>query len=70
MGSSQTGLRSSVISVDVLGRAQLNFTHGPHATILQPKPETPMKFSELNNSAFCLVHTAQFPRLKVQKGSI
>lgn len=77
MGSPQTGFMSSVsvITVDVLGSAQLNFTHGHHPTILQPKPQSfhfiPMKFfSEHNRHRIFLVHAAQFPRLKVQQGSI
>lgn len=38
MGSPQTGFRSSVnvITVDVPGSAQLNFTRAPHPTVLQP----------------------------------
>lgn len=72
MGSPQMGFRSSVnvITVDVLGSAQLSFTRGPHPTVLQPKPQTPMKFFSKHNRHRALVHTAPFPRLKGQKGSI
>lgn len=51
MGYPQTGFRSSVsvITVDVLGSEQMNFTRGHHPTVLQPKPQTPRKFFSEHN---------------------
>lgn len=81
MGSTRAGFRPSanIVSVDVPGSAQLNFTRGAHPTVLQPKPHTPMKFFlKHTDTAFCLAHAALFARLrfklevvlKVQKGSL